>query len=267
MWNLNREQGDWDANTIKDILTMLYETVLNDVDGASHIKLSGAGFTATDVASALQELMSDDSALNTLITNLTTALATHKESDDHDERYFTEAELTNGVLDGRYFTETELNNGVLDNRYFTETELTNGVLDTRYVTNGQVILDNMNIVGEVFTVTNADNGDNTFTYTDKDANVIIGTKTATGQIFTLQLSDYSLGVNHIKAWVNDTLQRSAISGGLVEIDSTHVEVATVTTGAEITFEYYTRLNNFGAGIYYGATEPVDKYPGKIWIQP
>jgi hypothetical protein len=201
---------------------------------------------------ALLELMSDDTALNTLITNLTTALATHKTSADHD---------------GRYFTETELNNGALDGRYYTETELNNGVLDTRYVTSGQISLDNMNIIGEVFTVTNADNGDDTFSYTDRNNVTHIGEKTEAGQVFTLQVADYSLGVNHIKAWVNDTLQRSAISGGLVEIDSTHVEVSTVTTGAEITFEYYTRINNFGAGIYYGATEPLDKYPGKVWIQP
>ncbi|MBM4372911.1 MAG: hypothetical protein FJ098_14755, partial [Deltaproteobacteria bacterium] len=42
-------------------------------------------------------------------------------SHTHDDRYFTETELSGGALDGRYYNETELNNGALDSRYVNAT--------------------------------------------------------------------------------------------------------------------------------------------------
>jgi hypothetical protein len=238
MWNLNRSQGDYNTETIQDILTMLYETVLNDTNGAQHVTLSDPNFTATNVLTAIQELVSDDAATNTALNLLTAALATHKTSADHDGRYYTAAQLIAGIL------------------------------DTRYITNNQIEFDSMNIVAEVFIVSNADNGDGTFTYTDKHGQSVVSARTGMGHVFKLQLADYTLGSNQIKALINDTLQRTAVSGGLVEVDSTTIEITPhCTTGAEITIEYYTRLNNFGAGVYYGATEPQTKYLGKMWITP
>jgi len=238
MWNLNRAQGDYNTETIGNILTMLYETVLNDTNGAQHVTLDDPSFTAKNVLTAIQELVSDDAAINIALNALVTELATHKSSSDHD------------------------------GRYYTATQLLAGILDTRYITNSQIEFDSMNIVAEVFVVANADNGDGTFTYTDKDLVDHTGVRTGMGHVFELQLADYTLGANQIKALINDTLQRTAASGGLTEIDSTTVEITPhCTTGAEITIEYYTRLNNFGAGVYYGATEPATKYPGKMWITP
>lgn len=50
-------------------------------------------------------------AINTLIADLDieeAALVAHQASDDHDGRYFTETELTNGQLDSRYYTKTNV---------------------------------------------------------------------------------------------------------------------------------------------------------------
>jgi len=65
-------------------------------------------------------------------------LEAHKDSSDHDERYYTETEIDekfetsdnnleihkdSNDHDERYYTETELDNGTLDNRYYTENEI------------------------------------------------------------------------------------------------------------------------------------------------
>lgn len=91
----------------------------NIVDGAiTDVKLASdnkVGSLAT-----LTTLIKDScvNAINELvasISSIVTLLNTHKTSDDHD---------------GRYYTETELNSGQLDNRYYTESE-TDGLLSTR----------------------------------------------------------------------------------------------------------------------------------------
>ncbi|TCX53827.1 hypothetical protein [Dehalobacter sp. 14DCB1] len=52
-----------------------------------------------------------------------TALTTHKTSNDHDGRYYTETELNNGQLDNRYYTEVES-----DAKFATKSELSGVVL-------------------------------------------------------------------------------------------------------------------------------------------
>lgn len=112
LFNLLITQGDDTTAKLKDTLSMLYETVLSDTDGASHINLTDAAFTATDVKAVLLELAN---RISTNLANLTavdqgiqaqvtsndadiangvSALNTHKTSGDHDGRYFTEGEVT-----------------------------------------------------------------------------------------------------------------------------------------------------------------------------
>lgn len=79
-WNLLQVQGDQQANAIRDALTMLYETVLNDEDGASHIRVDLAEYNADNLKGVLTLI---DQRLKEGASNL----ETHKDSDDHDERY------------------------------------------------------------------------------------------------------------------------------------------------------------------------------------
>lgn len=99
---------------------------------------------------------------------------------------------------------------------------------------------------EVFTIVTSDNGDGTFTYSDSDGNQYTGVLTADGyQRFNLQLGDYVIGENRIEAMINDTLHRSAVGGGLREIDTTVVEVLAEGNGAEITIKYYETIGLTG----------------------
>lgn len=120
-WNLNVAQGDHTALTVQQLLTMLYETILSDTEGAIHLFTQIPGVTATNVRAALLELRQwmdaeqvrvngqvarldgVDANLQSQINADVAALATHKTSADHDGRYFTEAEVTaiQGALQGQ----------------------------------------------------------------------------------------------------------------------------------------------------------------------
>lgn len=224
----------------------------------------------------------------------------HKNSSDHDARYFTKEQLNIGQLDSRYypknlldegkldvryFTKDELSDGLLDNRYFTKAQLSNGQLDGRYYTKGQLDASMRNgdtvIKYEVFTIVSSNNGDGTFTYKNDLGEEIIGSLTAEGnQTFTLQKGFYHVGHNRLEAIVSDTLHRSAGSGGLIEVDETHV-ILTEPEGneAEITFKYFEsigltgehKLSHEDGGtdeikgiLVVSTTEPHQKFAGKIW---
>ena len=121
-------------------------------------------------------------------------------------------------------------------RYYTKDEL------TQYL---QAWVDTS--VGiEVFTIVSSDNGDGTFTYNNGTAD-IVGQLTAEGyQVFTLTNGTYDLGQNRVEAYINDTLHRSAASGGLVEIAPDKVALTQpVDVGTEITIKYYERISLSG----------------------
>ena len=215
-------------------------------------------------------------------------LVTHKTSSDHDSRYYTKTELNAGQLDSRYYTETELNNGQLDNRYYTETELNNGQLDNRYYTETELNNGQLNtlyytktdlipyltggdtlIHEEVFTIVSADNLDGTFTYTSNGIDNIVGTLGGSGeQIFELVEGNYTPGFNRVEAIVNDTLRRSVVSGGLIEVDGTHIGLTSPEgVGAEITIRYYERIGAAGEyNIRLTATQPPQLDGRTIWFQ-
>ena len=92
----------------------------------------------TDIEGKVNSLTN---TVNTNETDIENKLSTHKISNDHDDRYYTETEVNNFLAtksntthlhDDRYYTETEVNNFLAtksdtshthDTRYFTETEL------------------------------------------------------------------------------------------------------------------------------------------------
>lgn len=147
-WNLNVAQGDHTALTVQQLLTMLYETILSDTEGAIHLFTQIPGVTATNVRAALLELRqwmdaeqvrvngqvarldNVDAGLQTQVTNNLNAFNTHKTSADHDGRYFTEAEVTaiQGALQGQINTNgaqiVTLQNALaaLDDTFSTDAE-------------------------------------------------------------------------------------------------------------------------------------------------
>lgn len=53
-WNLLQTQGDQQANTLRDILQMLYDTIMNDTDGASHLRVNMPEYVAANLKEALK---------------------------------------------------------------------------------------------------------------------------------------------------------------------------------------------------------------------
>jgi len=171
-------------------------------------------------------------------------LINHKTSGDHDARYYTKAEINNTISTlatksenalkanlSDVYTRTQLDNGQLNHLYYTKSEL------TPWLRGGDTT-----IREDVFFIVNPNNGDGTFTYSVNGQN-ITGTLGENGeQIFTLVSGYYEPDTNRIEAIINDTLRRSAKSGGLIEIDKTTVALTQPEgAGAEITFKYYERI--------------------------
>lgn len=234
-WNLIRSQGDQQARTIRDILLMLYETVLHDIDGASHIRVDLPEYSEVTLKDVLVRI-------DTRIKANVNALTAHKISGDHDHRYYTKLLLDSGALNKLYYTKEEL---------------------LPWLRGGDTI-----IREEVFVIINPDNGDGTFTYTSKDE-IVFGEITGEGYlVFELVTGFYDLGDNRIEVIINDTLRRSVVSGGIVEISPTQVALTdTEESGTEITVRYYERL---GVTAEYNIKLSVEKPPynhGKtMWFE-
>ena len=120
----------------------------------------------------------------------------------------------------------------LNTRYYTKDEL------AQYLQGGDT-----SVIIEVFTIVSSNNEDGTFTYNNGTTD-IVGQLTAEGyQVFTLANGTYDLGQNRVEAYINDTLHRSAASGGLVEIAPDKVALTQpADVGTEITIKYYERIS-------------------------
>jgi len=153
----------------------------------------------------------------------------------------------------------------------------------------QAAIDAQNAVGnteikyDIYVIVNSDNGDGTFTYNNGKVD-IIGRLTSNGyQEFELSDS-YYVGFNRIEAIVNDSLNRSSASGGLLEIGNVG-ELSNVVqltypmgSGTEITFKYFTQISlggahamshNVGARdafITMSETEPTTTYSGQMFYK-
>ena len=119
--------------------------------------------------------------------------------------------------------------------------------DSRYYTKDQITyylgFGDTSVGVEVFTIVSSNNGDGTFTYNNGTTD-IVGQLTAEGyQVFTLANGTYDLGQNRVEAYINDTLHRSAASGGLVELAPNKVALTQpADVGTEITIKYYERIS-------------------------
>lgn len=250
MWNKIRLQNDTQANYIRDILLMLYETILHDTDGASHLMVDLPEFSASTLAQVLllidQRLKADAAAL-----------AAHKTSGDHDSRYYTEAELNAGQLDNRYYTEAELDNNKLGTLYYTKTEL------QPWLKGGDTI-----VREDVFTIVTSDNGDGTFTYSYGGENLVGALGGSGEQIFQLQTGQYTMESNLTEAIINDTLRRSVASGGIQEISPTEIALTSPEgAGAEITIRYYERIGIAAEyNIKLSPTKPPQNNGRTMWFK-
>lgn len=87
-------------------------------------------------------------------------------------------------------------------------------------------------------------------------------------VFKLEQGSYLPRRNLMTAKINDTLERTAASGGLVEISNKKVGLLdTLKVGDEITFSYAMRIaiGNPYPRIYMGYTVPDDPEEGDFWL--
>lgn len=120
----------------------------------------------------------------------------------------------------------------LNTQYYTKDEL------AQYLQGGDT-----SVGIEVFTIVSSDNGDGTFTYNNGTTDIVGQLTTKGYQVFTLANGTYDLGQNRVEAYINDTLHRSAASGGLVEIAPDKVALTQpADVGTEITIKYYERIS-------------------------
>lgn len=179
------------------------------------------------------------------VSDYNTKILNHRTGADHDGRYYTETEI-NAFL-AALATKAENALKADKTEVYTKTEI------HQYLQGGDTI-----IRREVFTIITSDNGDGTFTYKDNSDVEHIGELGPNGeQIFTLQKGAYLLGEERIEAVINDTLERSVTSGGLQEVDQTHVALTIPEgAGAEITIKYFERIALVGLGLVnIGPTKP------------
>ena len=168
------------------------------------------------------------------IIDYSTQIADHKLSGDHDARYYTK-EYVNLNLATKAENELKADKA----NVYTKDDI-----DLRFKGGDTIIR------REVFIIVNSDNGDGTFTYKDVNNVEYIGMLGLNGeQIFTLQKGTYTINEERIEITINDTLQRSATSGGLEEIDETHVALTIPEAdNTEITIKYFERIAIIGLGL-------------------
>ena len=124
---------------------------------------------------------------------------------------------------------------------------------------------------EVFTVTNTDNGDGNFIYTNADGEQRYKPVLENGNkfIFELEKGTYFPGRNHLEVTIDDVLVRTVMSGGIEEIDESRFAVCEpLEVGQEISVRYvkWTKIGNPYPRIFLNAEEP-DAENGDVWIDP
>lgn len=68
-WNLNVEQGDDTAKVLKDLITLLYDTILNDIDASPHLRLAVQEYVGTTLEQVLAEIKQDHIAVNNIASD------------------------------------------------------------------------------------------------------------------------------------------------------------------------------------------------------
>lgn len=122
---------------------------------------------------------------------------------------------------------------------------------------------------EIFTITNENNGDGTFSYTNTKGELRNGyiDPADNWMVFDLEESSYVLNRNKLEVIVDDVLHRSVVSGGIREIDETRFAMLPVKKDSEVTVKI---VQNFDAGSLYprlfiSDKEPAAKEYGDLWM--
>ena len=151
------------------------------------------------------------------------------------------------------------------------------------VNKAQSMVGNTEILYDVYTIINSDNGDGTFSYKNTLDQVFVGIITPEGNQRFQLTKNYFPGLNRIEGIINDTLIRTMASGGLYEvgeqsIPSNLVDLMPVSNGTEVTFKYYMQLSLGGkhalshsvysedALITLKPNEPSEWYSGQMLLR-
>ena len=121
--------------------------------------------------------------LQDLAANFTSMLQNHLISTDHNWRYYTKDQLSNGQLNSLYHTETELDGGILDTRYtpiantynktdvYSKSEMDSLFAKKEYFVSGSLI---STLDGKYFTKSQIDGGIlDTYFYTKSQGDALI----------------------------------------------------------------------------------------------
>lgn len=250
---------------LEEVITRLRSTTANS-SGADFIaSTSITGVTGNTVQAQLKSLKGifdtlqsqANSIQNQVTTNATNISNRYTKSEvdtkvtNLQNQVTTNASSISGV-------RNDLTNHTHDSRYMTRSEL------APYLQGGDTV-----IKVEVFTITASNNGNGTFNYTNTEGVARTGALGSSGeQIFELEKGEYLPNMNHIKAYVNDALLRSKMSGGLVETSNRSVGlVSPEGAGAEVTVEYFQRVGVTGEhSINYGLNQPPPTDGQIMWFK-
>jgi hypothetical protein len=250
------------VDAIIDIDTLSQQAI---ADSATALTNSNTAITTADTASITAT--NADTKADTAITTANTALGQDT------------VEPVTGALGAMKIatdTETALNLAMAD--------LEDAILRAEQaVIDAQSAIGNTEIIYDVYTIVNADNGDGTFTYTINGVDNIIGDLVGGAQRFPLS-DTYIVGSNRIEISINDTLTRSQASGGLAEVGDVTTQsnlvdlTATAGNGAEVTIKYFKQIglggrhamsHNVGGGDeFIGIAEeyPTTTYAGQLFFK-
>lgn len=255
---------------LNEVITRLRSTA-DGVSGADFVASTTiTGVTGNTVQAQLKSLKDLFDAEKARVTNAMTAETTRVNKLVNDEIISVKNLIT--TERNRINTLNTTVTGHGQNISTLNTQMTNHTHDTRYMTRAELtpyLQGGDTLVHiESYTIVSSNNGDGTFTYTDKDNNILTGSIGESGeQIFEIK-KDYSMNLNHMKAIIGDTLHRSVASGGLKEISRKRVALTMPEgIGTEVTFEYFQRLGVSGEhNIVYSATQPPPTSGSTMWFK-
>lgn len=130
------------------------------------------------------------------------------------------------------------------------------------------------IVYEIFLITKVDLNNKTFEYVNEDGHyrnsiIIEDEKTKEiGYLFEVEKADYMPKRNMLEVAINDTLIRTATSGGLIEITNKRFSLGSeLRVGDKINVRYGARITigNPYPRIYMATTPPQGAQEGDLWL--
>lgn len=268
---IDPEQFDLNNKQIVDKINIVIRCInelTQDGTGASNVSITQLPQfpSATDVQTALNQIASSIGNNDTLVNQINTRLTTNETKDVEQDGRLTTAETgianryTKQQVDQRM---SEHQNMGHDDKYYRKSEVYTKDEMANYIKGGDT-----SIMYEVYVIKGENSETRTFTYADKSGTTYTGQIGNSGEyIFTLRNGFYNKSLNRIEATINDTLTRSVASGGLIEIDETHVALANPeAVNTEITFKYYQRIDLQGQfNIAVGETTPVSN-TNTLWFK-